>query len=245
MSSSQRSPGAYVVFFFFLLFRAAPAAYGGSHTRVELQLPTYTTVTATPDLSHVCNLHHCSRPRWILNPLSEAGNRTHNLMVPSRIRFRCTTTGTPLPLFWPPFLCEDGVILLKLISEPVPHVVSEIKGRIPSMTCMASTYLFPSHFSLPFPHVCLDSSLYLKPHLALSFYFGCHLLQETLPPHAVSSGGSMVLLHLFQPTLSFMRARDHFIWPSIPGAAATIIFWEPRKSSGLLLENVTKLSMFV
>ena len=24
----------------------------------ELQLPTYTTATAMPDASHVCNLHH-------------------------------------------------------------------------------------------------------------------------------------------------------------------------------------------
>ena len=31
----------------------------------------------------------------ILNPLSEAGDGTCNLMVTSQIRFRCTTTGTP------------------------------------------------------------------------------------------------------------------------------------------------------
>ena len=61
----------------------------------ELQLPAYTTVTATPDLSPVFDLHHSSQLRLILNPLSEARDRTCNLMVPSRIRFRCTTTGTP------------------------------------------------------------------------------------------------------------------------------------------------------
>ena len=38
----------------------------------ELQLLVYPTATATPDLSYVCNLHHSSRQRWILNPLSEA-----------------------------------------------------------------------------------------------------------------------------------------------------------------------------
>ena len=27
----------------------------------ELQLPAYTTATATPDLSHICDLHHSSR----------------------------------------------------------------------------------------------------------------------------------------------------------------------------------------
>ena len=40
---------------------------------LELQLLAYTTSTATPDPSHVCNLHHSSRQRRILNPLSEAG----------------------------------------------------------------------------------------------------------------------------------------------------------------------------
>ena len=44
---------------------------------LELQLPAYATVTATPDLSHIC-----SQPRWILSPLSEARDRTLNLMVP-------------------------------------------------------------------------------------------------------------------------------------------------------------------
>ena len=38
-----------------------------------------------PDLSLVCDLHHSSRQRQIINPLSEAGDQTRNLMVPSRI----------------------------------------------------------------------------------------------------------------------------------------------------------------
>ena len=38
----------------------------------ELQLPAYTTATATQDLSHVCDPHHSSRQRQVLNPLSEA-----------------------------------------------------------------------------------------------------------------------------------------------------------------------------
>ena len=43
---------------------------------------------------------HSSRQRQILNPLSEARDRTCNLMVPSRIFFCCATTGTPtLPSF--------------------------------------------------------------------------------------------------------------------------------------------------
>ena len=38
----------------------------------EVQLTVYTTATATWHLSRVCNLHHSSRQRWILKPLSEA-----------------------------------------------------------------------------------------------------------------------------------------------------------------------------
>ena len=45
----------------------------------ELQLLAYATATAMPDLSHVCNLHHSSRQRQILKPLSEARDRTQNL----------------------------------------------------------------------------------------------------------------------------------------------------------------------
>ena len=52
----------------------------------ELQLPAYTTATATQDLSRICKLHHSSLQCRILNPLMEARDRTHNLMVPSRIR---------------------------------------------------------------------------------------------------------------------------------------------------------------
>ena len=62
----------------------------------ELQVPTYTRATATPDQSHVCDLHHSSQQRQFLNPLSEARDKTRNLTVPSRIHFHCTTTGTPM-----------------------------------------------------------------------------------------------------------------------------------------------------
>ena len=52
----------------------------------ELQPLAYITATATPDLSHVCNLRHSSQQRRILNPLSEARDGTLNLTVPSWIR---------------------------------------------------------------------------------------------------------------------------------------------------------------
>ena len=73
----------------------------------ELQLPAYTTATVKPHLSCVCDLHHSSRQQPIPNPLSEARDRTRNLMVPSWICFHCSITGTPsglsllnLHIFW-------------------------------------------------------------------------------------------------------------------------------------------------
>ena len=46
----------------------------------KLHLPTYTAATAMADLSHICDLHHCSQQCWILNPLREASDGTHILM---------------------------------------------------------------------------------------------------------------------------------------------------------------------
>ena len=45
-----------------------------------------------PDPGHICDLHHSSWQCKIHNPQSEARVRTHNLMVPSWISFRCVTT---------------------------------------------------------------------------------------------------------------------------------------------------------
>ena len=75
-------PKSFCLFIYFCLFRAAPAAYGGSQSRGLIG-------------AIAAGLHHSSRQRRILNSLREARNGTRYLMVPSRIRFRCTTTGTP------------------------------------------------------------------------------------------------------------------------------------------------------
>ena len=63
----------------------------------ELPLPAnaYTTATATPDPSCVCNLHQSSQQHQILNLLREARDQTHTFMDTSQIRYRCTTMGTP------------------------------------------------------------------------------------------------------------------------------------------------------
>ena len=66
---------------------------------LEPQLPAYTTARAMQDPSHLCDLHHSSLQYQIFSPLSEARDRTLNLMVPSRIAFCCATMRTPSQIF--------------------------------------------------------------------------------------------------------------------------------------------------
>ena len=72
-------------------------AHGGSQARglIRAVASSLARNRATPDRSHVCDLHHSSQQRQILNPLREARDLTCYLMVPSQICFRYATTGTP------------------------------------------------------------------------------------------------------------------------------------------------------
>ena len=65
----------------------------------QLEPPTYATATATPGLSHVCDLHHSSRQHCVLNSLTKARDLSHSLrsspIVHARqIRFHGAMTGT-------------------------------------------------------------------------------------------------------------------------------------------------------
>ena len=80
MLDSLGSEGQW--FFYFFVFMIAPAAYGSYRLGVELelQLLVYTTTTATPDLSHICDLHcslgHRSLSHWAkpeIEPTSSQG----------------------------------------------------------------------------------------------------------------------------------------------------------------------------
>ena len=53
--------------------------------QIGLQLPAYTTATATQDLSLICDLHPSSRQRQTLNPLREARDQSCNLMDTSQV----------------------------------------------------------------------------------------------------------------------------------------------------------------
>ena len=55
-------------FFFFLRPHLQHMEVPGLGVEWELQLPAYATATATPDLSRVCDQHHSSQQRRILNP---------------------------------------------------------------------------------------------------------------------------------------------------------------------------------
>ena len=87
--------------YYYLLFKAAPEhmEFPRLGVQSELQLPAYTIAPATPDLSCVCDLHHDSWQCQIFNPLSEVRDQTRNLMVPSRIRFCSTRTGSPVRFY--------------------------------------------------------------------------------------------------------------------------------------------------
>ena len=89
-------------FFFFSVFLGPhPRHKEVPRLRVEseLQLLAYPTAAATWDPSHVCDVHHRSQQCWILNPLSEARDRTWVLMNARRIQFCRATMGTPTS--WP------------------------------------------------------------------------------------------------------------------------------------------------
>ena len=64
------------LFFFFVWLHLWHMEVPRLGVELELQLSAYTTATAVPDLSHVCDLDHSSQQCWILNPLSKARDST-------------------------------------------------------------------------------------------------------------------------------------------------------------------------
>ena len=73
----------HLVFYFVLFCFLGPHPWHMEVPRLgvqlELQLPAYTPITATQDVSHIFDLHHSSRQHWILNPLSKARDPTQSL----------------------------------------------------------------------------------------------------------------------------------------------------------------------
>ena len=90
--------GLFFFFFFLFLLRATLVAYGSSKARVWIRAmaPAYATETTTTDPSCVYDVHHSLWQHQILNPLSEARDKTRNLMDSCWVCFHWATMGTPL-----------------------------------------------------------------------------------------------------------------------------------------------------
>ena len=74
-------------FCLFCLFRVAPAAYRSSQARGQIRAVAAGLhhSHSNSGSSHVCRLHHSSRQHRIVNPLSEARDRTCILMDAGRV----------------------------------------------------------------------------------------------------------------------------------------------------------------
>ena len=81
LPTAQPKQHFFFFFFFFFFFVEVPRL----GLKSGLQLLAYTTATATPDPSRICDLHHSSRQHLILNPLSKARNGTRVFMDTSLV----------------------------------------------------------------------------------------------------------------------------------------------------------------
>ena len=100
--------GRYFFFFFFGFFGPHPWHMEIPRLGVasELQLPAHATATATPDLSCMCNLHCSSRQRQILDPLSEAWDRTACSWMLVRSVSAASQQELPVPSLHTQLSCE-------------------------------------------------------------------------------------------------------------------------------------------
>ena len=98
-SSSFLAPPAPRAFYFFLGLHPWHMEVSRLGAESELQLPASATATATWDPSHICDAHHSSQQRQILNPLSKTRDWTLILVDTSRVHYCWTTMGTLLAPF--------------------------------------------------------------------------------------------------------------------------------------------------
>ena len=75
------------LFFVFLGLHLWRIEVSRLEAELEQQLSAYTTASATPDPSCVCNLHHSLWQCQTLNPLNEARDRTPILMDTSQVHY--------------------------------------------------------------------------------------------------------------------------------------------------------------
>ena len=128
-------PATLFFFFFFCFFRAAPALYGGSQVRGRIGAAAaspYATARAALDPSRVCDLHHRSWQHWILNPLSDARDRTHMLMDASWVCNLLSHSGNSPSTHLLSTYCElgtgPGTGAMAVSTAPSSHVVHVLPG---------------------------------------------------------------------------------------------------------------------
>ena len=80
-------------FFFFFLVFLGPHRWQMEVPKLGVELELLLLALAT-ELNWAASAIYTIAHGQILNPLSEARDRTRNLMVPRQIRFHCTTMGT-------------------------------------------------------------------------------------------------------------------------------------------------------
>ena len=96
---------------------------------LKLQLPAYTTATAMPDPSRVCNLHHSSWKHRTHNPLSEARDQTCFLMDTSWVHYHWATMGIPIAIS---FLCQLFHVSKTYIKPLLLPILGNLKNTAPS-----------------------------------------------------------------------------------------------------------------
>ena len=99
----------------------------------ELQLPAYTTATRDP--SHVCDLHHSSQQRQILNSLSEARDGTHVLMDLSWVLNLLGHSGNSL------FSFSISGTHTSVISQINPQALHSSRGDSTNQPCFLTNLL--------------------------------------------------------------------------------------------------------
>ena len=102
LKSQNQRPMENILFFFFLGPHLCHMEFPWLGVESELQLPAYTTATATWDPSHVCDLHQSSWHGNAGSLLSKARDQTHVLMDASRVHYHWAAMGTPSTLFLKP-----------------------------------------------------------------------------------------------------------------------------------------------
>ena len=130
-------------FGFGLLFRATPAAYGGSQARsligaVATGLPhSHSNSGSELRLQPAPHSWQC----WILNPLSKARDRTCILTDASHIHFHWATMGTPGARLWTQIIWQQSLCVQLLCytvplwscPSPVSALVLPLTGHLPGL----------------------------------------------------------------------------------------------------------------